>query len=332
MRTVGCRLRSAAWIIVAAIGLFIITSPSPLQAQDYPSKPITIIVPFGPGGIIDLGTRIFADRLSKELKVPIIIENRPGGGAGLTGITYFVNNTEPDGYTLFTASGAGAIGTQLLTKTPVWDPRKDFLPVGYIADAPAALSVAKNAPFQTFQEFVKYAKANPGKLRGGVSALGGETHIMFEALLKGAKIESKQIPYSMTGTLVTAMLGGHLDWMTLSMPATLPYNKSGDVKIVLLTKKSAELPGVPAGVDVGLPDVSINLWLGMFAPGKMPKPAYDRLVAAVTATAKDPEVAKKLSDRGFDVDFKGPQEFSKVIAQQWDIFARVIKEANIKTN
>ena len=330
MRTLGQgRVKSVLLWTMAAMGLFFIAGPASLQAQqDFPSKSITIIVPFGPGGIIDVGTRIFAERLSKELKVPVVIENK-AGGAGLIGSSAFLNTT-PDGYTLLSASGAAVISTVQLSKTPAFDPRKDFLPVGYIADAPCAMSVAKDAPFKTYEEFVKYAKANPGKLRGGVSSLGGETHIMFEAILKQNKIESKMVPYPATGGLVTAIMGGHLDWMCLSFPATMPYHKSGDVKIVLLTRRSAELPGVPAGADVGLPDVSINQWMGFFAHPKTPKSAYDKLVAAVTATAKDPEVAKKLSDAGFTLAFKGPQDFSSLLNVQWDIFAKVIKEANIK--
>jgi tripartite-type tricarboxylate transporter receptor subunit TctC len=312
--------------IMAAVGLFFIAGPASLQAQQvFPSKPITIIIPYGAGGIVDVGIRIFGERLSRELKVPIIIENKPGGGAGFIGTTAFLNSTNnnPDGYTLLASTGAGIIGTGLLTKDKPWDPRKAFLPVGYIADAPVAMSVAKSAPFKTFEEFLKYAKANPGKLVGGMSSLGGETDIMFGAMLKQAKIESKKVPYPNTGNLVTAILGGHIDWMTLSTPGTMQYHKSGDVRIVLLTRRSAELPGIPSGTDVGLPDVSINQWIGLFAHPKTPKPAYDKLVAAVATTAKDPEVVKKLSDASFNVAFQGPQDFAKLIDSQCDIFARV---------
>jgi tripartite-type tricarboxylate transporter receptor subunit TctC len=331
MRTRRQKIGESALLwTMATIGLFLIASPVSLQAQqDFPSKPITIIVAGGPGGLIDLGTRIFSERLSRELKVPVVIENKPGGGPGMVGISAY-RNIDPDGYTLLAASGAGLLGPVQLSKTPPFDTRKDFLPLGYIADAPCALSLAKGAPFKTYEEFIKHAKANPGKLRGGVSALGGETHIMLEVLIKQTKIESKIVPYPATGQLVTAIMGEHLDWMVLSMPATMPYQKSGDVKIALLTRRAAELPGVPAGADVGLPDVSINLWMGLLMHAKAPKPAYDKLVAAVTATAKDPEVAKKLADAGLTLAFKGPQDFAKTIDGQWDIFGRALKEANIK--
>ena len=333
MRTQGhtVGLKKALLSVVWAIGLVLIIGQTPLQAQQgaFPTKPVQIIVPYGPGGINDVGSRIFGERLSKELMVPVVIDNKAGGG-GLIGATAFFN-TNPDGYTMLAGSGSGVISVVQLSKSPAFDPRKDFLPVGYIGDTPCAMSVAKNAPFKTFEEFLKYAKSNPGKLRGGVANLGTEPHIMFELIRKQGKIESKMIPYPTTGGLVTAIMGGHLDWMCLSATATMPYHKSGDVKIVLLTRKSAELPGVPSGTDVGMPDVSINQWMGYFVLSKTPKPVYDRLVAAVAATAKDPEVAKKLADVGFTMDYKPPTEVSKLINEQWDVYAQVIKEANIKT-
>jgi len=194
------------------------------------------------------------------------------------------------------------------------------------------MSLAKNTPFKSFNEFLQYAKANPGKLKGGMSSLGGETHIMFELIVRGNKLDAKMVPYPATGGLITAILGGHVDWMTLSLPATIAYHRSGDVRIVLLTRRSPELPGIPSGADVGMPDVSVNLWMGLFAHPKTPKPAYDRLVAAVGAAIKDAEVSKKLAETGFLVSYKGPSEFSKLMTQQWDIYARVIKEANLKVD
>jgi tripartite-type tricarboxylate transporter receptor subunit TctC len=306
--------------------------PTWVDAQEagFPAKPITIIVPFGPGGIIDLGARIFSDRLSKELKVPVIVENR-AGGAGLIGATAFLT-TKPDGYTLLAASGATMISAVQLSKTPPFDPRKDMLPVGYLADAPCAMTVAKNTPFNSFSEFLQYAKSNPGKLKGGISSLGGETHIMFESIVRDHKIDSKLVPYPAIGGLITAVMGGHLDWWCGTMPIAMPYHKSGDMRILLLTRKSPELPGVPSGADVGFPDISLNVWMGMFAHPKTPKPVHDMLVSAVSKVTKDPEVSKKLSETGFSVAYKNPSEFLKLIDEQWNIYAKVIREANIKVD
>ncbi|MCJ7596835.1 MAG: tripartite tricarboxylate transporter substrate binding protein [Desulfobacterales bacterium] len=258
----------------------------------------------------------------------MVIKNQTGGG-GLIGSTAF-STTKPDGYTLLAASGGAVISKVQLSKSPAFDPRKDFLPVAYIADSPVAMSVPKNSPFKTFDQFLKFAQNNPGQLKGGVSSLGGETHILFVTLTGEKKIETKMIPYPATGQLVTAMLGGHLDWMTLSLPATMPYEKSGDVRILLLTDRSSELPGVPSGPDVGIPSASVSIWMGLFALPQTPKPAYDKLVSAVNAASKDPETAQKLAKAGFNVSYKNPQVFSKLLDDQWGIFSRALEASGLK--
>jgi tripartite-type tricarboxylate transporter receptor subunit TctC len=317
---------------ILAIALFLGVRPAWVAAQEagFPDKPVTILVPFGPGGIIDLGSRIISDSLSKELKVPVIVENR-AGGAGLVGTNAFLGR-KPDGYTLLAASGAAVISAVQLSKTPPFDPRKDLLPVAYLADAPCAMSVAKNTPFNSFNEFLLHAKSNPGKLRGAIASLGGETHIMFESIVRDHQIDSKLVPYPAIGGLITAVMGGHLDWWCGTMPVAMPYHKSGDMRTLLLTRRAPELPGVPSGADVGLPSISVNVWMGLFSHPKTPKAVYDRLVPAVSKVVKDPEVSKKFSETGFGVAYKAPSEFSKLIDDQWGIYAKVIKEANIKVD
>jgi tripartite-type tricarboxylate transporter receptor subunit TctC len=316
------------WILVLVASGVLWAGFAPAQEANYPTKPITLIVPYGPGGIVDVGARIFVDSFSRELKVPVIIANRPGG-SGIVGAQAMLN-ASPNGYTLLATAGASIISAVQLSKELPFDPRKDMAPIAYIADAPVAMSISKNTPINSFAEFLQYGLANPGKLRGGTAGIGSEPDIMLRGLLKNTKIQSKVVPYPAVGPLVTAIMGGHLDWMTLSFPATRAYQKSGDVKIVLLTRRSSDLPGVPSGPDVGYPDVSVSTWMGLLAGAKTPKPIIDRLVAAAAAASKDREVAKKLSDAGFSIDFKGPDALSKIIANQWDIFAEVLKEADMK--
>jgi len=300
------------------------------QEAGFPTKPITIIVPFPPGGFLDLGARTISDSLSKELKVPVIIENK-AGGAGLVGATAFLN-TKPDGHTLLSASGAAVISSVQLSKTPAFDPRKDLLPIAYLGDTPCVMAVGKNTPFNSFDEFVQYVKRNPGKLKGAISGLGGETHIMYESIIRDAKIESKLVPYPGISGVITGILGGHLDWWCGTLPGVMQYHKSGDMRILLLTRKAPELPGIPSGADVGFPEISVNVWMGLFAHPKTPKAVHDRLVAAVSKAVKDPEVSKKLAETGFRLAYKSPAELEKLINEQWAVYARVIKEANIKVD
>ncbi|MCL2669917.1 MAG: tripartite tricarboxylate transporter substrate-binding protein, partial [Syntrophaceae bacterium] len=143
------------------------------------------------------------------------------------------------------------------------------------------------------------------------------------------KIDTKIITYTDTASLVTAIMGGHIDWMCLSGPATMPYHKSGDLRIALLTSKWASLPDTPSGPEVGLPGVSLDMWIGLFVHGKTPKPAYDRLVAAVAAAAKDPELSGKLAAAGITLNYKGPDDYRKLIDKDWGIFAEVLKDSGL---
>jgi tripartite-type tricarboxylate transporter receptor subunit TctC len=324
--------RTSVICIFVVLGLTAVLVSKTVQGQEakFPSKPIEVLVPYAPGGIIDILARIFAEPLSRELKVPVIIKNQAGGG-GLTGSTAFMN-TKPDGYTMLSGCAGATMSTVLLSNTPPFDPRKDLLPVGYMGDSPIAMAVPKASPFKSFDDFLAFAKNNPGKLIGGVSGLGAENHIMFMSLLKDTKIKTKLVPFTSGGQLITALLGGHLDWLTNSLPQTLNYERSGDLRTLLLTRSSKELPGVPSGRDKGLPSVTVSTWNGFFVLPQTPKAAYDRLISAVEVASKDPEAVKKVAEAGFNVEYKTPREFSNLIKEQWDMLSRIIEETGMKVN
>ncbi|MCG6536194.1 MAG: tripartite tricarboxylate transporter substrate binding protein [Syntrophales bacterium LBB04] len=264
------------------------------------------------------------------MKVPVVIRNQPGGG-GLTAAQAFLN-VKPDGYTLLAVNAAAVISTVQLAKTPPFDPRKDFLPVGYVGDCPFVMVVPKASPFKSIEEFVQYARSNPGKLKGGFAMVGTETHFVFLSIVRDTKIEVKQIPFTGAAQINPAFLGGHVDWITQSLPGSMPYLRSGDARPLLITRPSRELPGVPTGSEKGLPSVSLNMWLGLFVLSQTPKPVYDRLVSALEATVKNPELNKKLTGIGLDVDYKNPHGFSNLLEEQWRIYSQIIKETGMKVD
>ena len=317
------------FLVVCFIPLF---GAVPIYGQEarFPSKPIEVIVPYPPGGIIDIGTRVIGESLSKELKVPVIIKNMPGAG-GLTGSTAFLS-TKPDGYTLLSACAGAVISTVLLSKTPPFDPRKDLLPVGYVADSPVSMAVAKASPFRSFDDFLTFAKNNPGKLAGGVANLGAEEHFMLMAIIKDTGIKTKLVPFGSGGPLITALLGGHVDWITSSLPRTISYERSGDLRILLLTRPSKELPEIPSCRDKGLTSATINIWSGFLLLPQTPKAAYDRLVSALEVVSKTPEVSNKLSSAGFNIEYKNLREFSNLIKDQWEMLSRIIEDTGMKVN
>ena len=155
---------------------------------------------------------------------------------------------------------------------------------------------------------------------------------MFMSILKDTKINSKLIPYTTAAALAMALLGGHVDWKTSSLVSSMQYIKSGDMRPLLLTSRWPDLPNVPAGPDIGLPSVSVNVWLALFVHAKTPKPAYDRLTAAMKATFNDPKMKDLLGKAGWMVSYKDPQETAKLVSSQWDLFAQVIKETGMKVN
>jgi tripartite-type tricarboxylate transporter receptor subunit TctC len=326
------RCRRVCLFLMSVIGLGLLLGPTATESQEvkFPSKPVEIVVPYAPGGIMDIGSRILAEFLPQELKVPVVIRNQAGGG-GMTAAAAYLS-AKPDGYSILAGNAGSLIGTVQLTKNPPFDPRKDFLPLAYIADAPYVMSVPKTSPFKSFDEFVQFARSNPGKLKGGFAMLGTEAHFVFMSIIRDAKIEVKQVPFTGAGQINSALLGAHVDWIVQTVPASMPYIRSGDARALLVTRATPELPNVPTGADKGFPNVNLNLWLGFFVLPQIPKPVYDRLVSAIEATAKNPEVIKKLTSLGFTVEYKNPRGCSTLVEEQWQTIALTIKEMGIKVN
>lgn len=322
-------VKKGFYCIIMVIGLTMGTMIIPVQGQEakFPSKPLEIVVPFAAGGYIDVASRIIADPLSRELGVPVVIKNMAGAG-GLTGTVEFMK-IKPDGYTILAANAGSMISGVQRSKTPPYDPRKDLLPLAYFADAPAAMSVKNSAPFKSIDSFIQYAKNNPGKLIGSTTSLGGEAHLMYLGIVKDAKINSKLVPYEGGASIFTALIGGHVDWATQSLTNTMPFVKSGDVRVLLLTRASSELPGVPAGSDAGLPSVSGNMWVGFLAHPQIPNSAYTRLIKAVESATKDPEAITKLKNVGFNVDYKNPDKFSNFIQEEWNSVSQILRESGL---
>ncbi len=317
--------------LMLAVGLVLATQPTPAIAQEatYPSKAVEVVVPFSPGGSVAMASQHFADALSQELKVPFVVVPRPGGG-GVIASNDFVHNVKPDGYTLLGTAPGAIIPSVLLSKTPPFDVKKDFLPVGYLGDTSIAIAVQGNSPFKTIQDMIQFAKSNPGKLRGGVSGPGSETDLMFYAFYSDAKIDGKRIPYNTGPQAKTALMGGHIDWTISSYMGLMPYVESKDMKILLVTRKVPELPDVPTGREIGLSNFTINIWAGYFAHAKTPKGVYDKLVAAITKVSKNPDLPQKFAKIGFDYKFKNPSEMSEILDNDVATFSRIIKAVGLK--
>jgi tripartite-type tricarboxylate transporter receptor subunit TctC len=301
---------------------------SECQEAKFPAKPIEVIVPYGPGGFIDVANRIVVEYLAKEFKVPVVVKNQPGA-SGLVGCTTFLKS-KPDGHAIISVSGGAVINAILLSKSPPFDPLKELLPAAYMAGTPIAMSVSKDSPFKSFEDFRQFGRKNPGKLRGGVTSPGSDGDVMFRVILRDAEIDAKRVPYVGTGEVVPALLGKHLDYMVLSLSATMPYIRSGDMRVLLLTRRSPEFPKVPSGPEVGLPRFSINYWFGYFLLPQTPKAVYEKWVSVLETVSKNSEMVEKLKKNELMVDYKNPTEFTSLIKGNWRITSQIIQETGMK--
>lgn len=325
----GRRLYFIGVSLFLALWLLPLISTTTTQGQEikFPSKPVEIIVPVAPGGIVDTGARVYGEFLSRELGVPVIVKNQVGAG-GLVGATNFLK-TKPDGYTILAATGSNIISEVQLSKSPPFDPRKDLLPICYLGYSPVAMVVPKDSSFKSFDDFIQFARSNSEKLKAGITNLGGETHILLLSILRDNNVKSKVIPYTGLGDQITALLGGHVDWACVSYTAALRYAKSGDIRVLLLSRASPQFPDVPLASDKGL-RVSVDFWIGFFSLPQTPKIAYDRLASASEIVGKDTDLIKKLTDIGFIIDYRDRSKFSNLIELQWEDTSRILRETGMK--
>lgn len=326
------RCRRVFQVLIWVVGLGLLIGPAVVQSQEanFPAKPVELMVPWAPGGSMDLVSRVMAEYLPQELKVQVIVKNQAGAG-GLTATAAYLRG-KPDGYSIVTGNAASLISTVQLTKNPPYDPRKDLLPLGYIGEVSYVITVPKNSPFNSFDELVQYARSNPGKIKGGFSMVGSEAHFGFLSIIRDAKIDVKQVPFTGAAESTTALLGGHVDWVIKSVPSSMPQIKSGDAKALLQTRKTPDLPNVPTGIEKGFSNFNINMWAALFVNSQTPKPLYDRWVSAVEATVKKQEVAKKLANIGFIVEYKNPGECAAFIEKERTATTLMIKEAGMKVD
>jgi len=282
-------------VAVAIASLFVAAAA---EAQDYPSRPITWVVPFPPGGVTDNGARTVAKVLSEKLGQPVIIENKPGAG-GIVGTEYVVNS-KPDGYTFLYASNGALVTYQFLYKKLSYDPQTSLIPVHGMADSPMLMMVRSDAPYKTLAEFVDYAKKNPDKMNYFSVGNGSTQHLATELLLKEAGIKMAHIPYKGTSPGLTDLLGGVIDVMFDYAVVMKPQIDAGKLRPLAVTgaKRLANMPDVPTFAEQGYPGVVFTAWATIVFPAGVPQPIVDKLATAFGQSLEDPGVVKYFQDQG----------------------------------
>lgn len=311
----------------AVMALALVLCMVPAQAQQYPSKPIRLIVGFPPGGSADPTTRIMGQALSEQLGQPFLVENRPGADSAIAAEQ--VSKLPADGYTLMFASNSGMTAAVALRKQPTYDPLTDFTPISMVGRATVFLYVHPSVPAKTLKEFVEYARANPGKLNYGT---GNPLSILYTQQLMSAKgLSMLHVPYKGEGPLNPDILTGRIHSSFLSTGTAVSYGKDGKLRplAVLLSKRSPLLPEVPTIDEAGAPEVTVRQWAGIFGPPKLPREIVERLNKEINAALKRPDVLEKLQSYGYAAEGSTPERLLEINREDLALWRRLVKEAGI---
>ena len=303
-------LGSIASAVVLGAGLLGGTSA---LAQAYPTKPVTIIVPFAAGGTTDILARIIGQALTAELGQSVVVDNRAGAGGNIGGQA--AAKATPDGHTLFMGTvGTHAINASLYKKMP-FDPVKDFAPLTRVANVPNLLVANPAQPYKSVKDLIAYAKANPGKVNFGSSGNGSSIHLSGELFKSLAKVDMVHVPYKGSAPAVTDLLGNQIGIMFDNMPSAIQHVRSGKLVPIAVTtaKRSPELPNVPTIAEAGVPGYEATSWFGMFAPAGTPAPVLTKLNTALVKVLNQAEVKKKINEQGAETYRETPAQFAAFI-------------------
>jgi len=296
-------------------------------AQPYPSKPIRFVVGFPPGGSADPTTRIIGAALSEQLGQPVVVENRPGADSALA--AEYMTRVAPDGYTIMFASNSAMTAAVALRTAPAYDPLKDFTPISMVGRATIFFYVHPDVPAKTLQEFVDYARANPGKLAYGT---GNPLSILYNVQLMGATgIDMLHVPYKGEGPLNPDLLTGRVHSSFLSTASAISNAREGRLRAlaVLLDRRSPLLPDVPTIAEAGVPQVTVRQWAGVFGPPKLPREIVARLNKEVNAAVSRPDVRDKLQSYGYAAEGSTPERLAEINRDDLALWRKLVKEAGL---
>ena len=313
----------------AALCALVSTATTSVLAQQYPTKPVRMIIPFAPGGNTDIIGRVFAPRMGELLGQQVIIDNR--GGAGGTIGTEAAARAAPDGYTLIMVSAGHTINPAMIRKLN-YDSVKDFAPIGIIADVPTAFVVHPSLPSKTVKEFIAIAKARPGEINYSTAGRGTVGHLAAELLSSTAKIKLTTVHYKGSGPSMIDLLAGHVQMQFPSMPAGLQHSSGGRLRMIAQTgeTRSPAAPNVPTMQEQGLKGFVVSSGFAMFAPAGTPRPIVDRVNAALVKALNDPAVKGNLAKQGADVVASSPEQHDKFNRAEIAKWIKVAREAGIQ--
>jgi tripartite-type tricarboxylate transporter receptor subunit TctC len=303
------------------------------QAQDYPNRPVRILVPYGPGGATDIIARIVAARLTESLGQTFLVENRPGASGNIA--LEAAARAAPDGYTLLVGNvSTNAINENTFAEQLKIKPSRDLVGIAKLVEIPHIVVASASFAPNNIAELVAAAKKDPGKINFASVGLGSYPHLDAERLMKAAGIQMTHVPYKGgAGQAIPALIAGEVQIAFFNMASLLPHIRSGKLKALaaIPTERMAELPNVPTLAEQGYPGIGTNAWQGMFAPAATPKPVVDKLHSSVMAVLTRPEQKESLAKQMMSVEVsKSPQAFTELVRRETQAWGEFLKEARIK--
>lgn len=300
-------------------------------AQDYPSRPIHLVIPFAAGGMTDIVARVLSQKFSELLKQPIIIDNKPGAGSTIG--TDYVAKSPADGYTLAMISTTHVIGPWLY-KNLTYDALKDFAPIGKLTEGPYVLVINPKVPAKNVMELVALAKAQPGKLDYASSGNGSTQHLTGALFTQLANVQINHVPYKGSAQAMQDLIGGQVTLGFVGMPGILPQLKAGRIRALAVTtaKRSHDLPEVPTMEEAGVKGYVATSWLGLIAPAKTPPSVLAILEQATNKALVDPEARKALAAAGADVSSSGAKEFGQLLQSEYEKWGKVASKTGASIN
>jgi tripartite-type tricarboxylate transporter receptor subunit TctC len=316
--------------LIAVLSLVLGVSPLFAADTDYPTKPVTVIVAYAPGGQGDVFARLVSEKLSTIYKQTVLVDNKPGV-SGTVG-TRVAAKSKNDGYTLLLGQTGEITVNRLLMKDMGYDPMKELVPVVLIGNAPLIMLAPADAPYNTVNEFIQMARAKPGDFSYGSVGAGTPGHLSAVALGLGAKLNMVHVPYKGVGPLLSDLMAGRLQAFFSSASAAMPQIKGGKLKALAVTtpQRMTSLPQVPTIAESGLPGFSYTLWGGLFAPVGTPAAVIDSLNREVNALLAQPELHARLEADNVAVPKNTPAEFADYVKAEAVKFEKLIKDANVK--
>lgn len=317
---------------LAAIALALAGAAPVTAGQAYPAKPVKLVVTFPPGSTPDIVARALATRLQAAMGQPVVVEDRAGAGGNIGADA--VAKAAPDGYTLLVSTnGVFSINKSLYQSMP-FDPDKDLAPISLLATAPQMLVVQPKLGVHSFQEFLDYARRNPGKLSYGSVGAGSASHLTMELLKNAAGISIVHVPYKGFPPAVTDMLAGNIDAMFAIIPGVLQHVKAGTMTGLAVTalKRSPLAPDVPSVAELGYPQLESLAWIGLAAPAGTPKGIIDRLSTETMRGMHAAEVTGLLGKQGFDVVAGSPEDFARWIRSEAEKWSKVVRLSGAKVD